>query len=332
MKQLTISIAAYNVENTLEQTLKSMNDERVLDDLEVLIIDDGSKDNTYKIAEKYQKIAPQTFKYIKKKNGGHGSTINKGIELATGKYFKVVDGDDWVDTETLVTFINSLKSLNSDLVLTNHVEVFPDRIKKISLIQGMVPNKEYSWKSDIDVKRVVLHNLTVKTELLKANHVKITEHCFYVDVEFVIWAAYISKTITYLDIFLYQYRLGEEEQSVAKKSMLKNVDMQEKVAYKLVSLFDKFYKQGFLSSNQEKTIFNTYKRSVGSTMRTFLLMKPKEARKRIIHFDKKINNVSTHSYKSLEKDKFIHLIRMGNYSLIPLAKILYRIWVLKYGY
>ena len=67
-------------------------------------------------------------------------------------------------------------------------------------------------------------------------------------------------------------------------------------------------------------------------MRTFLLMKPKEARKRIIHFDKKINNVSTHSYKSLEKDKFIHLIRMGNYSLIPLAKILYRIWVLKYGY
>ena len=102
MKILTISVAAYNVEKTLDKTLESFNDARVYNDLEVLIVDDGSKDNTKLVAQKYEKIAPQTFKYVEKENGGHGSTINKGISLATGKYFKVIDGDDWVDTDALI--------------------------------------------------------------------------------------------------------------------------------------------------------------------------------------------------------------------------------------
>lgn len=160
-KILSISVAAYNVESTLDKTLSSFNDPRIYDDLEVLIIDDGSKDNTKKIAEKYERIAPQTFKYIPKKNGGHGSTINKGIELATGKYFKVVDGDDWVDTNNLVKFIKDLKQQDSDLVLTNHTEMYPDHSKDINLISGMIPGKEYSWQDNVDIKRVVLHTLTV---------------------------------------------------------------------------------------------------------------------------------------------------------------------------
>ena len=117
-KILTLSIAAYNVEKYLDQTLSSLNDERFLDDIEVLVIDDGSKDGTKDIALKYQNIVPDTFKYIKKENGGHGSTINKGIELATGKYFRVIDGDDWVDTERFATFIERLKNTDADLVLT----------------------------------------------------------------------------------------------------------------------------------------------------------------------------------------------------------------------
>lgn len=131
MKILTISVAAYNVEKTLDKTLDSFNDSRVYDDLEVLIVDDGSKDGTRLVAEKYEAIAPQTFKYVGKENGGHGSTINKGISLATGKYFKVIDGDDWVDTDRLVDFIDKLKNLDSDMVLTNHTEVFPDHENKV---------------------------------------------------------------------------------------------------------------------------------------------------------------------------------------------------------
>ena len=330
-KILTISVAAYNVEKTLDQTLNSMNDSRVLDDLEVLIIDDGSKDDTFKIAQKYQNLAPQTFKYIKKENGGHGSTVNKGIELATGKYFKVVDGDDWVDTDALVEFIHKLKKVDSDLILTNHVEVYPSHSQKINLISGMVPEKEYTWNNEIDIKRVVLHTLTVKTKLLRENQVHITEHCYYVDVEFVVWATYVSNTIMYFDLYLYQYRLGEKNQSVSKKNMLKNVRMQEKVSYQLVKLYDRFVKKNIMPSNKEETIFRTFKRSVGSTMRTFLLYKNSEAKANIIKFDRNIKDISDTSFRKLNEDKFIKITRKDNYSLIPIIRFFYNIWILKYN-
>ncbi len=332
MKTLTISVAAYNVQKTLDKTLSSFDDPRVYDDLEVLIVDDGSKDNTKKIAEKYVKKVPQTFKYIPKKNGGHGSTINKGMELATGKYFKVVDGDDWVNTKNLVLFIQNLKKQDSDLVLTNHTEVYPNHTRKVSLVNNMEPQKKYTWKDKIDIKRVVLHTLTVKTKLLRNNNVHITENCFYVDVEFVVWAAYVSHTITYLDLYLYMYRLGEANQSVAKSNMLKNIKMQEKVSYQLVRMYDQFVKNKNMVPNQEETIFNTFKRSIGSTMRTYLLMPTRTAKSKIKKFDDNIKNISFVSYRRLNDDKFIRLIRKGNYSMVPLAKIMYRIWVMKYGY
>lgn len=332
MKTLTISVAAYNVEKTLEKTLASFNNPKIYNDLEVLIVDDGSTDNTKDIAKKYEKLAPNTFRYIYKENGGHGSTINKGMELATGKYFKVVDGDDWVDTDSLVTFINYLKQQDSDLVLTNHVEVYPNYSKKINLVDGMQPNKSYTWDDNIDIKRVVLHTLTVKTSLLRKNNVHITEKCFYVDVEFVVWAAYVSHTITYFDLYLYMYRLGESNQSVAKTNMLKNIKMQEKVSYSLVKRYDQFVKAKKMEPNQDETIFNTFKRSIGSTMRTYLLMPTRTAKSKVRSFDNNIKNKSLISYKKLNDDNFIRLIRKGNYSMLPLAKVLYRIWVIKYGY
>ncbi|MCC4344803.1 glycosyltransferase family 2 protein [Limosilactobacillus reuteri] len=330
-KILTISVAAYNVEKTLDKTLESCNDPRIRSDIEVLVVDDGSKDNTKEVAKKYEKIAPNTFKYVQKENGGHGSTINKGIELASGKYFKVIDGDDWVDTNALVKFVDKLKRLDSDMVLTNHVEVYPNRTNKVSLIKRMNANKEYTWDNKIDIKRVVLHTLTVKTELLKKNNVHITENCFYVDVEYVVWATYVSKTITYLDTYLYMYRLGNCNQSVDKNNMLKNIEMQEKVSYQLVRLYDRFTENG-MKINQDSTIFNTFKRSIGSTMRTYLLLNTREAKKKITDFDQKIYNISEVSYRRLNDDKFVRLIRSNNYAMIPLVKILYRIWVLKYGY
>ena len=104
-KILTISIAAYNVEKYIDRTLSSLNDPRFLDDIEVLIIDDGSSDNTKQIALEYEASAPDTFHYISKENGGHGSTINCGIRFATGKYFRVIDGDDWVDTNSFALYV-----------------------------------------------------------------------------------------------------------------------------------------------------------------------------------------------------------------------------------
>ena len=127
-KIFTVTIPAYNVEKYLDEILPTYLDERLLDDIKLLIVNDGSKDSTAEIGRRYEEKYPNTVRLINKENGGHGSTINTGIKEASGKYFKVIDGDDWVDTEELVKFIAYLKNADTDIILTpfNRV-IFPDK-------------------------------------------------------------------------------------------------------------------------------------------------------------------------------------------------------------
>ena len=107
-KILTVTIPSYNVEAYLEDCLESFVNSEVMDDIEVLIVNDGSSDNTVKIAQRYVDKYENTFRLINKENGGHGSTINTGVREAKGKYFKVVDGDDWVDTRSFIHLVKVL--------------------------------------------------------------------------------------------------------------------------------------------------------------------------------------------------------------------------------
>ena len=113
-KILTVTIPSYNVEAYLEDCLESFVNSEVMDDIEVLIVNDGSSDNTAKIAQRYVDKYENTFRLINKENGGHGSTINTGVREAKGKYFKVVDGDDWVDTRSFIHLVKVLKESDAE--------------------------------------------------------------------------------------------------------------------------------------------------------------------------------------------------------------------------
>lgn len=324
LKLLTLTIAAYNVEDYLEDTLSSLYKSKFLDEFEVLIIDDGSKDKTSEIGKKYENLAPQTFKYISKENGGHGSTINKGIELATGKYFKVIDGDDWVNTEAFDQFIIKLDNADTDLVLTEHVGVYPDKKEPIEMVHDLKEGIVYSLSTPLDFS-VSLHTISVKTDLLRKNNVHILENVFYDDAEYVIWSIYVSNTFTYYNLPVYMYRKGNENQSASKQNMIKNIEMQKTMAYRLVSLDNDFIKQ--INNNKQQIILKTITQSVGGAMRTFMLFdNAKNAKNELIKFDFEIKKISIPVYEQLNTNKFISLVRKGNYNLFSVIRLAYKTW------
>jgi len=107
-KVLSVVVPTYNSENYLRTNLDSFCIDEIIDCIEVLIINDGSTDKSLSIAMEYEEKYPDTFRVISKENGGHGSGINYGIKYATGKYFKVVDSDDWVGREGIIKLVSAL--------------------------------------------------------------------------------------------------------------------------------------------------------------------------------------------------------------------------------
>ena len=112
MKYISFAIPCYNSEAYMEKAINS-----ILvggEDVEIIVVNDGSKDGTQEIAERYQEKYPTIVKAVAKPNGGHGDAVNCGLEHATGKYFKVVDSDDWVDEEALLKVLDTVKGFVKD--------------------------------------------------------------------------------------------------------------------------------------------------------------------------------------------------------------------------
>lgn len=237
---LSIVVPSYNVEKYLDKCLTSFSDERFNDILEIIIVNDGSKDRTQEIAEGYVEKYPRIFKLINKENGGHGSAVNAGIDNATGKYFRIVDGDDWVHTENMVKILDILNNTDSDLVVDEKREVhmvtgateffpLPEKVEK----DKVIPFDEICNKDDI-CTYIMLHTLSTKTELLKKHNIHLQEGIFYVDIEFIIKATMEAKTIEFHDIELYQYLVGNVNQSVSCKNFVKRYSHHDQVTKELI--------------------------------------------------------------------------------------------------
>lgn len=261
-KILSVVIPSYNVEKFLRQTLDSFVDERVLPSVEVLIVDDGSSDGTAAIGKEYEAKYPECFRLITKENGGHGSTINRGIAECTGKYFKVVDGDDWVNTEDFVSLVENLKQCDADFVVTNYYEVNHETGEKTpveyEVLRELLRRKknaedfvgdgreEKVQKSGAEVQKpeerekgceenplnfreiadkvmIGMHALVIRSEILKSHYICLDEHCFYVDVEYILFPVPYVETVAYFDLYVYMYRLAQATQSVSMRGYQKHI-------------------------------------------------------------------------------------------------------------
>ena len=328
-KVLTITVPSYNVEKFLENTLNSFVDERVLNDIEVLIIDDGSKDNTAKIGKQYEEKYPGTFRVISKENGGHGSTINRGIQEATGKYFKVVDGDDWVDEDGFAELIHRLKDCDIDYVFTNYYEV-NDGTGELTPVtfSGIEKEKELLFEKIANETRISMHALVIKTEILKKNEIRLDEQCFYVDVEYILYPIPYVNSVIYFDIYVYMYRLAQMNQSVSILGYQKHMQNHIDVILHVLDNINEYKKQS--DYNQIKAVYMSRRIAdmINNQVDIFISfpLSDKDMKRKFEEFDRAVKQRSAYVYeKSGELSYVLRLLRKTGFKfykpLVWISKI-----------
>ena len=237
MKVLTVVIPCYNSAAYMDRAIESVLIDS--EDLEILIVDDGSSDNTSIIADEYKKKYPNIIHTIHKENGGHGDAVNIGLKNAKGMYFKVLDSDDWFDKNSLEKVLDILKNMinNSkslDMLITNYVyeKVSLQKSKSINYKGAMPEEKIFTW-NDLGFLRssqnILMHSVIYRTEILKKCNLELPKHTFYVDNIFVYKPLPYVNSIYYIDLDLYRYFIGREDQSVNEAVMIRRIDQQIKV-------------------------------------------------------------------------------------------------------
>lgn len=220
-KILSVSIAAYNVSKTLRQALDPFLAEDVAPYVDVMIVDDGSKDDTAAIALEYAERLPDTFRLISKENGGWGSTLNTGMAEAKGKYFKQLDGDDYYSLENLADYLVFLRTTDADLIHTPFIQFEDGSGAIINEVGGYRDGYAHFLLNqtlrieDCENYIPAMHCVTVKTDILRKCNITITEHCFYTDLEFTLKVYNSCDTICFYNKPIYYYRLARSGQSMS---------------------------------------------------------------------------------------------------------------------
>lgn len=246
MKLLTVAIPCYNSQDYMEHAV-----ETALvggEDIEILLVDDGSTDETANIADRLERENPTIIKAIHKENGGHGSAVNTGLAYASGIYYKVLDSDDWFDRDALLKIMDVLRGFvhdgqGVDMLLANYVYEKPSLHKhKAIRYDGVFPENEvFGWNEVGRFKmsqNILMHSVIYRTKMLRECNLELPEHTFYVDNIFVYNPLPFVKTMYYVNVDLYRYFIGREDQSVNEKVMMGRIDQQIKVNKLMIDAYD----------------------------------------------------------------------------------------------
>lgn len=339
MKILTIVVPTYNMQKYLKKNLDSFCIQDIMNDIEVLIVNDGSKDRSEEIAKEYAEKFGGTFRIINKKNGGHGSTINVGIKEAKGKYFKVVDADDWVEKEAFCNLVGFLKECELDIVYSNFYWAI-DR-KKTHLCQGTILEddtessqekftykaefsipfkgvqykKEYRFDDIANMLYIKMHNMTIRTQILVENNIMIDENCYYVDTEYILYPIPYVHTIVFIPDFVYMYRIGHSGQSVSIKSLQRNEVNYDKVLSSLLQFYKKANEKNLCTKEKLNYIASLIARVYAGKVKILLSYPLSKEKKNLIKdYDSHLKKGYIDIYSS-NKNIALTMLRLTKYIL-----------------
>ena len=251
MKTISFAIPCYNSAEYMDKCIESILacDPEGKGDIEILIVDDGStKDNTPQKADEWEQRHPGVIRAIHQPNKGHGGAVNTGLENATGLYYKVVDSDDWLDADAMKKVMAYLRRQTelkdpTDLVIANYVyEKVYEGTRQVMHYRNVFPvEQECGWEDTHHFNQsqyLLMHSVIYRTDLLRDCGLKLPEHTFYVDNIFVYVPLPYVQTIYYLDVDMYRYFIGREDQSVNEQVMYSRRNQQLRVTRHMIDAVD----------------------------------------------------------------------------------------------
>lgn len=243
MKEITFVVPCYNSQDYMKRCIDSLLP--CGEDGEIIIVDDGSTDATGEIADSYATLYPDRVRVVHKTNGGHGSGVNAGLKLASGRFFKVVDSDDWLEEGALHSLMKCLREWQDrlDMIVCNYVydHLYENRKRSVRFRNVFPENTRCSWQDMRPFgpsQYLVMHALVFRTAVLRQSEVTLPEHTFYVDNLFAYKPLPRVHHIFYLNVDLYHYFLGRDDQSVNEKSYMQRIDQQILVTKLVVESVD----------------------------------------------------------------------------------------------
>lgn len=246
MKTITFAVPCYNSAAYMDKCIESLLS--CGEDIEILLVDDGSTDGTLAKAKEWEQAHPGIVRAIHKENGGHGSAVNTGLDNATGMYYKVVDSDDWLGTEAMREVIDVLSRQAEDaepldMLIANYVyeKVYEDKSTTMRYKRVLPENRRFAWDEIGNFgpsRYILMHSVVYRTQLLKDMGLRLPEHCFYVDNVFVYEPLPYVKSIYYMDVDMYHYFIGREGQSVNEETMMARMDQQIRVTKTMIDAID----------------------------------------------------------------------------------------------
>lgn len=301
-KILSIIIPTYNMERYLRYCLDSLLIHNNLEKIEVLVINDGSKDSSSEIAHSYELRYPTVFKVIDKENGNYGSCVNKGLSLATGKYVKVLDADDSFNTENFEIYVAYLMVVDADLVLSDYVQVDESRrvthcgMFDLHVDQTMLMRDVCVTDSFKDMQ---MHAVTYKRENLIEMQYKQLEGMSYTDQQWIFTPMIHVSSIVYFNKVVYEYLIGREGQTMDIKVRIKSI---KQMSNCLLGIIDDYNRYSSVASDEileylHSRLIPQIKDIYITSFRNF----NKDIRSDLMDFDKEVLKRSDKLYRMSEK-------------------------------
>ncbi|SIT97532.1 hypothetical protein SAMN05660493_02252 [Epilithonimonas bovis DSM 19482] len=268
-KILSIIIPSYNMEKLLGRCIESLLPDK-LNNIEIIIVNDGSKDNTLLVANEYKGNYPDVIVVIDKPNGNYGSCINEGLKVAKGKYIKILDADDWFDSKAFKEYILVLEKTDVDLILTDFNDVIADGPIIKRHCENLDPYKVLSsthvFESSSFLK-LGMHAVTYRTKILRDNNYKQTEGISYTDQEWIFYPMEWVQKVFYCPLNVYQYNLGREGQTMDPKIIVRNISHFIQI---LERMLDTLSHKEF-SNEQKKYLYNCMRGTLKTIYKNVLL-------------------------------------------------------------